>query len=208
MDNINISNIKFGNQFGYAEFFEWEKFTPEMQGEHLCRLVQFSPDNPNKIRYARDTNNLIGVTTISSGYLTNNPQDWPYKYYISPYGDLCLEKKEIAVANKEYDELNELAYIATYKSEIYVPAVNAIYKNDTQYIPRGSRAEWVQVIMMGQCILRDNGECKPGEYCTLYKGDDPTLFGTVVPATPFDSLKIYILQRLYTNSIICLLKNI
>lgn len=207
MINIDLRKIKYGQLSGYAEFFEWNEF-PKDNSQILCRFVQFCPENPSKIQLAKNLNNLIGVTTISCGLVTNNPQEWPFKYYMNEFGDLCLEKKEIAIAEKKYDEVNELVYMSTKREESFLPAINENFQPDVKYITRFLRKEWIQVILMGQCIIEDDGNCKEGEYCTLYQGDDKTKYGIAVPAKKSDKVKFYVMGRICNNTIMCLLKNI
>lgn len=195
------NRISYGNKFGFAEMYEWANF-PDTNINVLGKLVQFSKEFPDKIEIAKNTHNIIGITSITSGFQASNPDDWPYKYIFNEFEDLYLKKEDIAISNKEYDPIMEFSYLSTKKQQIYVPIENEYYDESKQYIKRSYRKEWASVILLGKAIVEDDGNCKEGEYCTLYQGEDNSKFGTVIPATDIDSFKLLVLQRLSEKSIL------
>jgi hypothetical protein len=44
--------------------------------------------------------------------------------------------------------------------------INPEYNDEMQYIPRSQRPEWAIVGMLGRLIVRDDGTCEVGKYCT------------------------------------------
>ena len=81
-----------------------------------------------------------------------------------------------------------------------------IYDPDKKYIVRSHRNEWCQVTLLGKAIIEDNGECKAGEYCTLYSGNDIEKIGTVVPAKEDDEFKLYVMNRVSNKTILVFFK--
>lgn len=164
------------NDFGYAEMYEWKTVPEEIYG----RFVTF--DSEDKIKYAEDSNNIIGVTTICKQVLSDNPVHWKGKYISNKFGDVCVHKKQIVEGHKVYDDKDEFTYIKTSLKDTYVGNLSPIFNNTAKYSNRMSRKEWVPVTLIGKCIVTDNGTCMPGNYCTVYSGDDTSKFGTAVPS--------------------------
>lgn len=200
----SIKNIEFGENFGISEMFEWAEQIPQ-EIVPLAKFVQFSPNFPRGIILAKNTNNIVGITTINTAVRASNPNVYPYKYLINEYGDLYLQAKEIAYAQKTYDEINEFSYLTTKRKVVHIPIVNEYYDENKEYVPRSNRGEWMTVTLLGKVILEDNGKCKAGEYCTVYSGDDPKLIGTAQPATNEDKFKLYVLERLSEHTILVLM---
>ena len=194
-----MNPYQYGNKFGYAEMYEWNKI-PEIT--RLGRLVQFSKENPEKVEIAKDTKNIVGISGISPAFSASDPKVWPYKYLFNEYEDLYLKKEIIAVSQKEYDQLNEFSYISTKPKDILLPIENEEYDKGKEYIKRSNRIEWIPVILLGKAVIEDNGKCKPGKYCTLYVGDDELRHGSVIPAKKTDKFKLYVLSRLSDKTIV------
>lgn len=200
---LDLQNLEFGEQFGYAEMFEWDEPQSPKFPYH-CKLVQFSENDHAKIIRARTTNNIIGISTINSEYKASNPKEWPFKYVINEYGDLFLKRTNIGECSKKYDPINEMSYLETRKKSTILPVNNPDFDKDKEYIKRQNRGEWGAVILIGKAIIEDNGQCLPGQYCTLYQGEDDRMFGTVVPATETDKFKLYVLNRISDHTIVVL----
>lgn len=200
-----MNKVEFGNRFGYAEMYEWHELLPS-NIVPFGKLVQFNKEVPYTIQLARNTENIIGITTINSVIDSDNPQSWPYMCLFNEYGDFYLKKDVIAKGSKVYDELEELSYIKTEKQEVLSPVINDAYQKETDYVPRTQRKEWIRVTLLGKAIVEDNGECVDGGYCTLYTGDDQSKFGTVVPAKEDDKFKLYVLNRVSDKTILVFMK--
>ena len=196
-----ISNLTYGDQFGYAEMFEWGEVVDQNVSK-ISKFVQFSKDYPRAVVLAKDDSNILGVSSMSPAYLASNPDEWPYKYLFNEYGDLFLEEKTIAVGEKEYDSVNEFAYMSTSGQKIFSPIINPQYDNTKTYNKRTLRNEWVKVTILGKAIIEDNGKCKPGEYCTPYIGQDEKMYGTAIPCTDTTNVKFYVLERLSEHTIL------
>lgn len=202
MDNPQISNSigNLNNKFGYCEMYEWTQL-PKIDSL-FGRIVQFDKKYTHTVRLAENTENIIGITTVNSIMDSDSYPYWPNMFIYNEYGDIYVKNTNIALAKKEYDDVNEISYIKTYKKEIYDPIVNDEYDESKKYIPRQNRKEWIRVCLLGKCIVVDNGKCKEGEYCTLYSGDDESRFGTVVPAKKSDKFKLYVLYRVSETTIL------
>lgn len=191
--------------FGFTEMYEWEQ-VPEQQFK-LGRFVTFSKTKSNKIVPAQDTDDyIVGVTTVNSILESDNPDEWKYKNLCNEYGDMYLRREKLAVGQKVYDQLLEMNYIKTSPWEHYIPIPNKYFDPSKQYVKRTNRAEWVRVNLLGKAIVEDNGECKPGEYCTIYTGKIKNLRGTVIPAKENSKHKYYVLERLSDKTILILNK--
>lgn len=210
MEN-NYNEIEYGERMGFSEMFEWgeESLINQTKSDksknnivYHCKLVQFNDKYPNTVIRARTTKNIVGISTINSCITASNPNIWPYAYVINEYGDLYLQNKDIGEGKKTYDPINEMSIMQTYKKQVIVPLKNPEYDLNKLYVKRNFRNEWCNVVILGKAIIEDNGKCKPGKYCTLYKGNDENKYGTVIPAKKNDDFKLYVLQRLSDNTII------
>lgn len=191
---------KLMNKFGYSEMYEWSelfKFNIVPYG----RFVSFDNNEPGKIKLANNYDNIIGVTTINSVITSDDPNEWQGKYLCNEYGDCFLQKKDKAVAVNAYDDINEMPYVATYKDSEVVPVVNDTFDKSRIYKKRSERPEWVRVNLLGKCIVVDDGNCKPGGYCTVSKEG-----GIAVPCDDIESKKYYVIDRLTDNTIMIFFK--
>ena len=57
-----------------------------------------------------------------------------------------------------------------------------------------------------KAIVKDNGECKPGEYCKPNFSDINDEAGIAVPATINDENSFYVLKRISDTTIMILIK--
>ena len=191
---------KLMNKFGYSEMYEWSelfKFNIVPYG----RFVTFDEKEPGKIKLANNNDNPIGVTTINSVITSDDPEEWQGKYLCNEYGDCFLQERDKAVAVNAYDDVNEMPYIATYKDTEVVPVVNEQFDKSRIYKKRSERPEWVRVNLLGKCIIVDDGNCKPGAFCTV--GED----GIAIPVSSKNkSNKYYVLDRLTENTIMIFYK--
>ncbi len=191
--------------FGYAEMYEWYE-VPEQQNK-LGRFVTFDKRDPNKIKLATGDDFIIGVTTVCAQDTSDNPDEWKYSYLCNEYGDLYLQKERLAVGAKQYDQLLELNYIKTYPWEHFIRIENKFLDKNRKYVQRANRQEWIRVNLIGKTIVRDNGECKPGEFCEAYTGKLKELQGIAVPSTNTSkNKKFYVLERLSNNTVLILNK--
>lgn len=199
MAEINIQG------FGYAEMYEWKEI-PEHKNR-LGRFVTFDKEEKSKITYAHNNDYLIGVTTVCAQDTSDDPDEWKYSYLCNEYGDLYLQKEKLAVGAKQYDQYLEMNYIRTYPWEHFIKIPNKYLDKEKKYVKRSNRPEWVRVTLVGKAIVKDNGKCKPGDFCTVYSGKIKDLYGTAVPATEkTKNSKYYVIDRLSENTILVLLK--
>jgi hypothetical protein len=194
MDEIRLQ------PFGYSEMYEWE-VVPDQK---FARFVTFSKNDPSKIVPfgASADDFILGISTINSFCDSDNSPEWHKKYKTNEVGDLLIEKERLAVGTKIYDENMEMSLIKTYPWEHLVLIPSEEYDETQTYKPRANREEWVRVNLCGKAIVYDNGECKPGEYCTPYVGRLKGKRGTVIPASEDSKNKFYILERVSENSIL------
>ena len=124
---VDIKNVDYGEHLGYSEMFEFAEQRPINNVIMLGKLVQFCPEYPNYIIRARNTKNIVGITSINTAYRASDPDEWPYRYLQNEYGDLYLKEETIAKAEKKYDSINEFSYLSTFESTVHVPIDNNIY---------------------------------------------------------------------------------
>lgn len=158
------------NEFGYSEMYEWND-VPESD-MRLGRFVSFNPVNASKIELYNSTSNkpLVGITTINAITVSDNPNEWPGKYLMTDVGDLYLTNEVLSVGDRVYDENLEMSFIRTQKWEHLIKIQNPNYIAENEYVKRTNRTEWIRVSLLGKTLVKDNGECVPGEYCMPYNG--------------------------------------
>ena len=200
---MNENNIQ---EFGYAEMYEWANVPDNSQ--RLGRFVTFDKEKPGMIVAAHDDNFIVGVTTVCAEDTSDDPDEWKFSYLCNEYGDLYLKKERLAVGAKQYDQYNEINYIRTYPWEHYIKIENKYLDKEKTYVKRSKRIEWIRVNILGKTIVKDNGKCVPGEYCTVYSGKLKEKFGTAIPYNEKKSKnkKFYVLDRLSENTILILNK--
>lgn len=196
---MNTNDIQ---KFGYAELYELEDSLDKKYG----RFVGFSYKSPEKVCYSNDIDNIIGITSANFSCISNNYSEWPQKYVYDMYGKPLYQNKTIAGGKKEYDDQLEIPYIKTYEINKLEQIVNQNYDCDMYYTPRLDRDEWVPVVIIGQCIVEDDGTCIVGHKCSLYEGDDPKLKGTVTLTFNPNQYGWHVLKRISKNTVLIFLK--
>ena len=213
------------NNFGYSEMYEWVDGKPDfieinpetgMKYENgplhpYGRFVQFANDAENendkrKITVLKDLKYYAGVTTINSLIESDNSNEWPLAQIANEYGDSYVKKEKIAVGECVYEQNNEMQILRTKPVERYVAIENPAYDKSKVYIKRTARKEWIRVNVMGKCVVEDNGDCKPGEFCKPYLGKLTEMHGKAVPAFDTDSVKFYVLARVSNHTIMIINK--
>ena len=192
-------------KFGYSEMYEWAELpTPEFR---LGRFVTFDKTHVNKIKPVSDKNDfIVGVTTVNSVTDSDNPNSWKYKNVCNEYGDMYLVKERLAVGEKVYDQINEINFIKTRPWEHYVPIQNKYFNKDVQYVKRTNRQEWIRVNLVGKCVVFDDGQCTPGQWCMPYSGKIKELQGSAIPYDGKCENKFYVLERISDKTILILNK--
>ena len=190
-----IDNLQ--NKFGYSEMYEWsELFKYDIIP--FGRFVTFAENG--KIRLANDNDFIVGVTTINSAYVSDDPDEWQGKYLCNQYGDVLLQEKMIIHAENAYDDKEEFKYITTISNKEVVPVINEEYDKDKPYIKRSNRNEWIRVHLLGKCIVVDDGTLLPGSWCTIGKD------GIAIHANSHSINKYYVMDRLTEDTIMIFFK--
>ena len=188
---------KLMNKFGYSEMYEWSELF-EFNIVPYGRFVSFDNNEPGKIKLANNDDNIIGVTTINSAYTSDDPEEWQGKYLSNEYGDILIKKSSE----------NENAANNIYGINV-TPLINESYDKQLAYKKRSDRTEWVRVNLIGKCIVEDNGECKPCQWCTVGKN------GIAIPYIDFSQnsknsqnsqSKYYVIGRISDNTIMIFFK--
>jgi len=194
---------KLMNKFGYSEMYEWSelfKFDIVPYG----RFVTFDENESGKIKLANKGDYPIGVTTINAAITSDDPEEWQGKYLCNEYGDVFLQEKDKVVAVNNYDDINEMPYIATFKDTTIVPVINEYFDESKDYKKRSDRQEWIRVNLLGKCIVVDDGTCQSGQLCTV--GEN----GIAIPSETLNNWpsvdKFYVIDRLTENTIMIFYK--
>lgn len=190
---------------GYTEMYEWSDI-PE--GINLYgRVVQFDPEYPTMIKPAYDNRNIVGVSTVNYVNTSDDPENWHGENKQNEVGDTFLTREVLAIGEKKYDNVNEMSYIQTRKWDHLIPIKSSSFDSEKKYVKRSNRKEWTRVCLLGKAYIRDNGECVPGGYGTLYKGREVAKIGTLVPSlSESDSPRYYIINRVTNNSVFAFVK--
>ena len=192
-----IHNLQ--NKFGYSEMYEWSELF-KYNIIPFGRFVTFSKNEIGKINLATDNDFIIGVTTINSACISDDPDEWQGKYICNQYGDILLEEKDIAHAENEYDNKEEFKYIKTVYNKQIGPVINEDYKENLSYVKRSNRNEWVRVNILGKCIVVDDGTLNAGDWCTVGKD------GIATQANMNSINKYYVIDRLTEETIMIFFK--
>lgn len=194
-------NDNYINPVGYSEMYEWSEIPTESP---YGLFVNFDPDEPNKIKLVGSASqNVLGVTTIQTTQVSDDPENWKYAYLCNEVGDKFLKNDKIAIGIKEYDQEEEFSYIHTRPYVHYIQVPTKAYDPSKEYVKRSNRKEWVRVNLLGKVIVRDNGQCKPGKYCQPNTtGKSKKNRGIAVPAEMnVIGTKFYVTQRITENTI-------
>lgn len=201
-----MQDNEYINPVGYSEMYEWAEIPAESP---YGLFVTFSDEYPDKIEPVRSGSDerILGVTTIQTTITSDDPNNWKYAYMCNEVGDKFLKNDKIAIGVKEYDQVEEFSYIHTRPYNHYVQVPSQYYDPKQEYVKRSNRKEWVRVNLVGKVIVRDNGKCKPGEYCQPNAtGKSKKQRGYAVPANmKVYGWKFYVTQRITENTIeICM----
>lgn len=188
--------------FGYTEMYEWN-VTPTDPARRLGVFVQFSKRSPDKIEiYDDPTAQITGVTTVCSTITSDDPEAWPLAYKHDEIGDYYVKLERLAVGVKQYDQDLEMSYIKTQPYDHYVKVINPLYDSTRKYIKRSKRVEWVRVNILGKVIVRDDGTCVPGEYCTPKVSEDYSECGLATKYVDgMTTPKYYVMSRVTDHSV-------
>ena len=201
-----LNNIQLiSSRFGFGEYYEW-KNVPNFEHDKFGYFIEFDKDNPGKILKASNSDNIIGVSSYSTSCVSDDPEEYHDKYIKDEVGKIVYEKNTVAKGEKIYDDLLGMDIIKTFKDEMVYVQLSKNFDPNKEYVQRSFRKEWQLVTLLGKCIVRDNGECIPGDFCTLYNGKDPVKIGIAIPANKKDNIKYYVIERISDKSILILFK--
>lgn len=133
------------NGADYAEYFEWSDQNLYNE-DRIGYFVSFDKNDTIKI----GGSDILGVVSATAAIIANSYEDsWIDQYKKDIYGRVQYEN---------YMDDNGII------SE--QPILNEKYDPNLVYIPRSQRPEWAVIGMLGRLIVRDDGSCVPGKYCT------------------------------------------
>lgn len=153
----------------YAEFFEWADGNLETENR-LGLFVSFSEECPKQIRIATpEDEDILGIVSAQPAILGNCAEDeWIGKYQRDIWGRVITETIEVPATYDE--EGNEIEAAHTVEE----PQLSADFDPTREYIPRGARAEWAPIGLLGVLVMQDDGTCIAGCYCKCGQGGKAT----------------------------------
>lgn len=145
----------------YAEMFE------TANGEHIEPGYFITIDSNGKIRIAQDGTQdyILGVSSAVPSVVGNAGElRWKEKYKTDEWGR--IEYSTVTIPAKLGRDGAVLSPMRVEKQ----PVLNPQWNPRQEYIPRRKRSEWVPVGLLGQILVRDDGTCISGGYCSAGKG--------------------------------------
>jgi len=170
----------------YAEMFEWQDGNPNNED----RVGYFVTIQQGFIRKATATDKyILGVVSATPSIVGDSKgTEWHDTYQRDQFGRIIYEwiteeqevpDDEVKIEIPSQKQIRGLEKATPERSKtqvkkqpirVYRPKINPAYNPEKTYIPRDQRAEWAPVGMMGKLIVRDDGSCKPDEFCSVYTG--------------------------------------
>ena len=144
--DVNTYGDVYGNSYNtmgadYAEYFEWADGNPE--NEDRCGMLVMLDGDKIKLAHGDD---ILGAVSAAPSVIGNGAElYWQGTYSTDIYGRPVTNGKGERLYSSKFD-----------------PGM--------QYIPRSQRREWDAVGLVGRLIIRDNGICTVGGYCTAVNG--------------------------------------
>ena len=166
--NLWVAGTVTSTGADYAELFEWVDGNPNNE-DRIGMVVALEGE---KIRFANEDDDILGVVTGTAGVLGDNAlYEWKDKYVTDDYGRIVYDDPV-----EEFVEYTE--YIDPEKPETWVtmkestgfhvyPKVNPDYDPEQEYISRESRKEWDAVGLLGKIYVNDDGSCTVGRYAKV-----------------------------------------
>ena len=149
----------------YAEFFEWLDGNPEDE-DRVGMVVTLEGD---KIRYANEGDDVLGIVSGTAMVLGDNPEyEWKEKYLTDDYGRILYDEPvEEFIEYTDFTDPSDLSTIYTKKEStgfhVY-PKINPEYDPNKEYISRDKRKEWDAIGLLGKLYVNDDGTCIVGGY--------------------------------------------
>ena len=139
---------------GYAELFE------TLDGKEI-KSGYFVTLDGSKIRKANSKDRyILGVTALSPAVLgANSDLSWKGKYITDEWGRIQYDEIQMPSV------IDESGEIVIHEHKELRPRINPQWDKNREYTPRILRPEWVNVTLLGQAIVRDDGTCKVNGNC-------------------------------------------
>lgn len=181
----NCFRVQFnGNVYGlssyhtsgadYSEFFEWEDENPNKE-DRVGRLAALDGE---KIRYAKQGEDILGITSALPAIIGDSPADsWKERYATDVFGRRILEEVTILAQESEKNE-NGMEIKPAVPEHVETQfKVNPDYDpiKENEYESREKRPEWSTVGMLGKLVLIDDGSsCEVNGYAQPSAAGDGT----------------------------------
>jgi hypothetical protein len=146
-----------GAQADYAEMFE----TNDGSLIDVGYFVTFDGAS-DKLRKATAADNyIIGVVSATPAMVADASDLRWHNLFVTDEWDR-VQYHEVVVPETKDEEGNVVSPQFTKKE----PILNPAYDPSKQYVSRMERPEWVAVGLVGKLLVRDDGSCQVGGYCS------------------------------------------
>jgi trimeric autotransporter adhesin len=152
--NVKIDGTVTTPAADYAEMFETTDGNP-------IEFGYFVTLEEDKVRIANGQDDyILGITSAKPAFLADSGElRWKHKYMTTEWGEILYE--DIIVPPIMDNSGNEIVPQRVERRQVLNPAWDAT----RDYLPRGSRPEWVAIGLLGKLLVRDNGLCQSSGYC-------------------------------------------
>jgi len=191
-------NLFYGTGFSsgadYAEMFEWEDGNPN----HEDRVGYFVTLKESQIKIATEKDALIIGVVTSSPSIVGDAQglNWHGMYqkdeWNRPVYEWVEENKKYILCNPETGKEE----LMVQNEKMLAMKISPEYDASKVYIARNERKEWAQIGLIGKLLVRDDGTCKTGDFCS------PNHEGIATHT----EIGYYVMKRISANQIQILLK--
>ena len=161
-----------GNNYDYAEYFEWEDGNPSNEDRRGYSVFVNSNGKIEKATDSTNTSDIIGVISGTAMILGDGAvYDWQGKWKVDEWGTVITEDvKQVTWRGEDgkrhsYDEDKIPSGLtapsdATYRQHSR-RILNPDYDETKVYVPRDKRQEWDPVGLIGKVRVRDDSPKNP-----------------------------------------------
>lgn len=154
----------------YAEFiYPWQDGNPDSED----RVGYFVTIENQKIRIAHSGDYIAGIISGAPSVVGSGDEDWLGRYERDEFNRVIMEDVPETVEEKDedgnikYDEGTHMPVMIETGKMIPNARMKQVegYDATKPYIERKDRPEWDYVGMLGVIPVRDDGTCRPGQFC-------------------------------------------
>ncbi len=148
-----------GSGADYAEMWEIEGGNPNNED---WRGYFVTVNENNKIRKATPEDDyILGVISATPMILGDSQsEEWHGRYLRDVFGEKLIETVEVEETTDEDGNI-----IPAHTENRWI--LNPEYDSTQEYISRENRPEWAAVGLLGKLVVKQDGTCTAGKYCSV-----------------------------------------